>query len=201
MSMVTQPLASSAATSALPATSCMVLKPCVMLPTLQLPWSAGRVANVRSAAFTQNTHPAATFPVRPSGVGPGIVPSYTGIPAGTASRNVIAIGAMSKLNSSCSSAANPFQSCAICASPSLSIVDSLTLRPAKLAGLLRPAIGPASLAGVLHLACRRLLLSPDVPHGFVLGWELCRVVHKGWYRIADAIFMRTLQSLHNRLEL
>src|SRR6267143_15623 len=117
-----------------------------------------------------------------------MVPSYTGIPAGTASRNVIAIGAMSKLNSSCSSAANPFQSCAICASPSLSIVDSLTL-------------GPASLAGVLHLACRRLLLSPDVPHGFVLGWELCRVVHKGWYQIADAIFMRTLQSLHNRLEL
>src|SRR5215510_2110237 len=132
MSIVTQPLASNAATSALPATSCMVLRPCVMLPTLQLPWSAGRVANVRSAAFTQNTHPAETFPVRPSGVGAGMAPSYTGIPVGTASRNVIAIGAMSKLNSSCNSAANPFQSCAIFTSPSLSIVDSLTLDPAKL---------------------------------------------------------------------
>src|SRR5262245_2619275 len=107
-----------------------------------------------------------------------MVPSYIGISAGTASRNVIASGAVSKLNSSCSAAASPFQSCAIFASPSLSILDLLTLGPAKLAGVLRTAIGPASLAEQLAvrgtrahacistyepLAFRRLLLSPDVP--------------------------------------
>ena len=56
--MVTQPESSSAATSELPATSSRVLKPWVMLPTLQLPWSSATVPKVRSVAFIQNTQPA-----------------------------------------------------------------------------------------------------------------------------------------------
>src|SRR5262245_36527076 len=114
-----------------------------------------------------------------------MVPAYTGIPTGTASRNVIAIGTMSKFNSSCNSAANPFHSCSIFASPSRSIVDSPPSAPPN--WVLRTATSCAQ-----YLAFRRLLLSPDVPHGFVLGWEFGSVVHKGWYWIADAILMRTL---------
>src|SRR5262245_28343406 len=111
--MVTQPLASNAATSALPATSWRVFSPCVMLPTLQLPWSAGSVTKVRSVALTQNTHPADTFPVRPSDIGAGMMPSYAGIPAGTSAKNVMAIGDTSRLSNFCSSPANACQSCVI----------------------------------------------------------------------------------------
>jgi hypothetical protein len=75
-------LSSSLPTSLLPLTSSSVAIPCVSRPTLQLPWSSGTVRKVRSAALTQNTHPAGTLPVRPSGVGGGIGSSKAAIPSG-----------------------------------------------------------------------------------------------------------------------
>src|SRR5690349_1560980 len=89
---VTQPVLSRAATSALPATSARVLRPCVMLPTLQLLWSSGAVANVRSVDFIQNTQPAGTRPVRPSSVGGAVGSSKAGTPGAGSSANVMAIG-------------------------------------------------------------------------------------------------------------
>ena len=70
--MVTQPDSTNAATSEWPATSSSVANPWVRLPTLQLPWSAATVVNVRSTALVQKTHPAGTRPVRPSAVGSGM---------------------------------------------------------------------------------------------------------------------------------
>src|SRR5947209_6598661 len=84
---VTQPVASSAATSAFPATSCTVLKPWVTLPTLQFAWSSATVAKTPRAPSIQNTQPAGTAPVRPSGVGGGINTSNRETPAGTSGRN------------------------------------------------------------------------------------------------------------------
>jgi hypothetical protein len=90
--MVTQPDSRTTATSELPATSSRVLNPCVRLPTLQLPWSAATVLKVRWVAFIQNTHPAATRPVRPSGRGGGIGSSNGATPAGASAEKVIASG-------------------------------------------------------------------------------------------------------------
>ena len=56
----------SAATSPLRSTSVSVARPCVTLPTLQLPWSSATVENVASAAVV--TQPAAC-PVRPPSAG------------------------------------------------------------------------------------------------------------------------------------
>src|SRR3954451_15522007 len=95
-SIATQPVSSSAATSLLPATSSRVTKPWVRLPTEQLPGSALTVENVLSVAWVQNTHPAATRPVRPSGSGSGIGRSNAATPAGGSAENVIAIGAAAR---------------------------------------------------------------------------------------------------------
>ena len=74
-SIVTQPESKMAATSELPATSSRLAKPCTKLPTLQLAWSAATVEKVLSIALVQNTHPAGTGPVLPSGVGGGFGPA------------------------------------------------------------------------------------------------------------------------------
>ena len=58
--------------------------------------SLGLVVNVRSRAWTQNTQPAGTRPVRPSGVGSGIgvAASAKGpAPPSSAAENVMAMGA------------------------------------------------------------------------------------------------------------
>src|SRR5258708_40353397 len=91
-SIVTQPDSSSAATSEFPATSSRVAKPWVRLPTEQFAWSGATVENVRSVAWTQNTHPAGTRPVRPSSIGSGIGASNAATSGGTALSNPIAIG-------------------------------------------------------------------------------------------------------------
>src|SRR5262249_29304098 len=109
--MVTQPESSSAATSELPATSSRVLNPWVTLPTLQFPWSSATVPNVRSAAFIQNTQPAGTRPVRPSGIGAGIGSSNIGTPASGASENVIASGGAERCSTSLRAEASADQSC------------------------------------------------------------------------------------------
>src|SRR5687767_7400646 len=70
----------------------MVLKPCVRLPTEQLPWSSATVEKVLAVPCIQKTQPAATRPVRPSGSGSGIGASNASTPAGTVSVKVIAIG-------------------------------------------------------------------------------------------------------------
>src|SRR5207237_5293905 len=97
-STVTQPESSNAATSELAATSSKVLKPWVMLPTLQFAWSSATVAKVRSAALIQNTQPAGTRPVRPSGSGDGIGSSNVRTKSGTAAANVIASGGVARLS-------------------------------------------------------------------------------------------------------
>jgi hypothetical protein len=63
-----------------------------MLPTLQLPWSAGAVVKVRSAPLIQKTQPAGTRPVRPSSAGGGMGASYGSTPAGAWAENVMATG-------------------------------------------------------------------------------------------------------------
>src|ERR1039458_160896 len=98
MSMVTHPDATRAATSEWPATSSRVANQWVRLPTLQLPWSAATVENVRSSALVQNTHPAGTRPVRPSGVGSGIGASNGATPSGTDWEKVMAIGGVMRLS-------------------------------------------------------------------------------------------------------
>ena len=110
-SIVTHPVSSSAATSELPATSASVLNPWVRLPTLQLPWSAATVENVRSVAFIQNTHPAGTRPVRPSGSASGIGSSNGATPAGVDSWNEMASGGEESLSESASWDASWDQSC------------------------------------------------------------------------------------------
>src|SRR3954470_19351653 len=96
--MVTQPVSRSAATSPLPATSSSVTNPWVRLPTEQLPWSAFTVEKVDSVAWFQNTQPAGTRPVRPSSREAGIGRSNASTPAGGASENVIAIGAVARFS-------------------------------------------------------------------------------------------------------
>src|SRR3954469_15358990 len=92
MSIVTQPDSISAPTSPRVAASSSGMKPCVQLPTEQLPWSSATVEKVVSTDSIQNTQPAATRPVRPSGDGAAIGLSNAATPSGRDAENVIAIG-------------------------------------------------------------------------------------------------------------
>src|SRR5215210_505143 len=102
-SVVTHPVWHNAATSAFPAISSMVLKPCVRLPTLQFPWSSATVANTPCVPSIQKTQLAATAPVRPSAVAGGYVRSIRPIPAGTWLIKAMPTGGTASPNRSCRS--------------------------------------------------------------------------------------------------
>src|SRR5438309_1192774 len=122
MSSVTQPAARSSATSPRVAASDSGISPWVTLPTLQLPWSAGTVLKVLVAASIQNTHPAGTRPVRPSGSAGGMGPSNAGTSPGGNSAKVMAIGGDVRWRASLSVAARVRQSVEVVMGRTLSTV-------------------------------------------------------------------------------
>src|SRR5258706_11339559 len=110
MSSVTHPAARSSATSPRVAASESGMSPWVTLPTLQLPWSSGTVLKVLVAASIQNTQPAGTRPVRPSGRGGGMGASNAATSAGGEAADGMAIGGEVRLSVSLSIAARARQS-------------------------------------------------------------------------------------------